>query len=398
MKKASFGVAEESPRLSISRRGLLGAFVGCAATALSARRAAAAPAGVQPYPTDASTWTLNVKTGPRPRFAPTLEEFPMRLPPGKQVGRTVAVAVAPNGDVFFLHNAVSGHSIPPPEARLPRVVHLSSTGEFINAWGGPDQLPVADGVSQWPESYDNIEVDAEGNVWVFGWARGDSALVKFTPDGRFLHRYGQRQRYGNDASTEWFGTPVSVYLNPRTRQLFIADGYNNHRVVVLNADTGKFLYSFGAFGQNPTTLPDDMGFGIPVHKVACAPDGLLYVCDRSKGRVQEFEILANGVRYRREVYVALGQPGGQGTVFDIAFTPDNKYAFVADGMNMRVWTIDRESFRVLGWTNAAPEPEGDDNIAQDLYELHRFARMPNGDLLLARVRPGIHVMKYLGVR
>ena len=82
---------------------------------------------------------------------------------------------------------------------------------------------------------------------------------------------------------------------------------------------------------------------------------------------------------------------------DVAFTPDNKYMFVADGTNQRVWTVDRETLKVLGWHNAAPEIEGDYNFPSYMNELHRFARLPSGDLLMARVRPGLQILKYIGV-
>src|SRR4030081_2512613 len=97
--------------LRASRRHLLGVFLGGAAFGLLAGTAAMG----QPYGAEASKWTMHVKTGPRPRFAPTVEEFPIQLPPGKQLGRSVAVAVAPNGDIFLLHNSESGHTIPPKE-------------------------------------------------------------------------------------------------------------------------------------------------------------------------------------------------------------------------------------------------------------------------------------------
>jgi hypothetical protein len=87
-----------------------------------------------------------------------------------------------------------------------------------------------------------------------------------------------------------------------------------------------------------------------------------------------------------------------GSAADVAFTADNKYMFVSDMMAMRVWSIDRETFEVLGWANAAPELEGDDNIGVHRIPLHRFAILPNGDLLITRGRRGIQVMKYLGVR
>jgi hypothetical protein len=122
----------------------------------------------------------------------------------------------------------------------------------------------------------------------------------------------------------------------------------------------------------------------------------MYVADRPNNRVQEFELAPDGVHYVREVVIG---PGTQsmGSAFDVAFTPDNKFMFVADGMGMRVWTIDRDSFAVLGWTSVLPEHEGDDNIGLQRQALHRFALLPNGDLLLGRVRKGIQRLTYLGV-
>jgi hypothetical protein len=384
--------------LSSSRRNVLGAFAVGATVALLPRTAARAQVYGVPAPTSNTTATVfpTVKR-PRPRFGPMVEEFPIKLPAGKQLGRSVAVTVAPNGDVFFLQNAETGHSIPPPAARLPRVVHVSSSGQFINAWGGPDAAPPVDGVSQWPEGYDGIDCDDEGNLWIGGYGQNDDAVLKFAPDGKFLQRFGQRFRAGNNASRELLNSSPSVYHDVKNREVFIADGYGNNRVIAFNSDTGKFTRMWGAYGQDPSTLTPEAAFGIPVHKIARAPDGLMYVCDRMKCRVQEFELIPGGVRYLREVYIAPGT-AGMGSCFDCAFTPDNKYMYVADGMNERVWSVDRKTFEVLGWANVATEPEGDYNITNQLTALHRFALMPSGDLLLARVRPGLQVLKYLGVR
>ena len=106
--------------------------------------------------------------------------------------------------------------------------------------------------------------------------------------------------------------------------------------------------------------------------------------------------MPGGVRYLREVVIG---PGTQsmGSAFDLAFTPDNNYMYVADGMGMRVWTIDRNTFDVLGWSSVAPEHESDDNIGLQRQALHRFALLPNGDLLLGRVRKGVQRLPYLGV-
>lgn len=335
---------------------------------------------------------------PRPRFAGTIQDFPIQLPPGKQIGRCIAVCRAPNGDLFLLNYTEYGPYIPTTKAaRLPPIVHLSSSGRFINAWGGPSSVPQADGISQWPSDPDNVECDDEGNVWVTGWNTDDDGILKFSPDGKFLRRYGQRGHAGDDDSTEWVNSPPSVYHDVKNRELFVADGYGNHRIIAFNSDTGKFTRMWGAYGKKPSALTPEEAYGNPVHKIARAPDGLLYVCDRRKNRVQEFQLTPGGVRYLREVVIAPGT-GLMGSAFDIAFTPDNRYMYVADGMGMRIWTVDRKSFEVLGWANAAPELEGDDNIGPNRIPLHRIAILPNGDLLLARGRRGVQRLKYLGVR
>jgi DNA-binding beta-propeller fold protein YncE len=333
---------------------------------------------------------------PRPRFK--FEDFPIKLLPGKQLGRTIAIACSPkNSDLFLLNYTEYGPYIPrTTEARLGPIVHLDRSGRYINSWGGPDSLPKIAGKSQWARDPDNVEVDDDGNVWVTGWNKEDDAILKFSPDGAFIRQYGQKGLAGDDDNTELVNSPPSVYHDVKNHELFVADGYGNHRVIAFNSDTGKFTRMWGAYGRKPSALSPGEGYKNPVHKIARAPDGLMYVADRTNSRVQEFELVPGGVHYLREVHVGPGT-GLMGSCFDIAFTPDNKYMYVADGMGMRVWTVDRKTFEVLGWANAAPEPEGDDNIGPNRIPLHRFALLPNGDILLARGRNSIGRLKYLGV-
>jgi DNA-binding beta-propeller fold protein YncE len=333
---------------------------------------------------------------PRPRFAATVEEFPLQIPPGKELGRTIGVSVAPNGDIYLIQWSDRGVYIPlKKEARLPDVMRFDSSGRYITGWGA-ESVPDVDGISQWPRNPENVEVDADGNVWVTGYDPDDDAILKYSPDGKFLRRYGQHGKSGGDSSTEFFQSPPSVYHDVKNRELFIADGYGGRRVIAINSDTGKLTRMWSAYGKPPGSLKPGEGFSIPVHKIARSPDGLLYVCDRRNNRVQEFELVPGGVRYRREVYVTPGAIG-MGSAADVAFTPDNRFMFVSDMMGMRVWTVDRKSFEVLGWANAAPEHEGDDNIAVNKIPVHRMALLPNGDLLLTRTRRGVQRLKFIGV-
>jgi hypothetical protein len=154
---------------------------------------------------------------------------------------------------------------------------------------------------------------------------------------------------------------------------------------------------WGAFGKKPDELSPEEGYGVPVHKVTRAPDGLMYVLDRSKNRIQEFELVPGGARYLREVYVGRETWTGTGSCWNVDFTPDNKYMYVCDGSAMKVWTVDRENLEVLGWTSAL-DHEGDDNIGSSILPIHQIALLPNGDLLCARLRGGLQVLKYQGVR
>jgi sugar lactone lactonase YvrE len=279
---------------------------------------------------------------------------------------------------------------------LPHLVHLSPDGDYVDSWGGDDQVPAVDGVPQWPSGPDGLDCDDDGNLWVFGYRDGDSAVLKLSPDGELLLRIGERGRPGGDDDTQLLDRATSCYHDVERREVFIADGYGNHRVIAFNSDTGEFTRMWGAYGEKPSSLSQERGFGNPVHKVACGPDGRIYVGDRIKGRVQEFELVPGGARFLREVVVAPGT-GGFGSAFDLAFMAGGDFMLVADGTNHRVWTVDLQSFAVLGWSSSQPETEGEINLPAAHGLLHRFTIEPNGDLLLACVTAGFKRMRYSGV-
>lgn len=332
---------------------------------------------------------------PRPRFSTRLEPVVLPLPRGKSLGSAIASARGPNGDLWILH-----HGAVFPDDRtdyLPHVVHFSPDLEFIDAWGGPDHVPAIDGVSQWPGGPEGLECDAEGNLWVFGYQQGDSAVLKLSPSGKLLLRIGQRGRAGNDDDTKLLGNGATTcFHDTASREVFVSDGYGNHRIIAFNSDTGAFTRMWGAYGKPPSGLSAEESFGNPVHKVARGPNGRLYVCDRTKCRVQEFEPVSGGARFLREVMIA---PGTQqfGSAFDLAFEPAGQFMYVADGINQRVWSVDLESFSVLGWTAVQLASEGEDNVPAFHSLLHRFSIEPNGDLLLACTIAGFRRMKYLGM-
>jgi hypothetical protein len=335
----------------------------------------------------------------RPRFSPVIEPFELRgLPPGKKIGGVIAADYTPEGDLIVLHQpSPPGGKVPALDidAYLPNVVRFTAEGDYVDAWGGPDHIPAIDGISQWPAGQEGIECDADGNIWVFGYYAGDDNALKFSPSGELLLRLGRRGGRGDDADTVQLGGPTSCWHDTANREVFISDGYSNHRVIAFNSDTGEFTRMWGAYGRPPASLSREEGFGNPVHKVIRGPNGLIYVCDRIKNRIQEFELVPGGVQYLREVEVGVGTMMF-GSCFDIAFSQDEKFIYVADGSNLRVWIVDLASLTVLAWVSANNETEGTENLGRVYGILHRFRAMPNGDLLLCCTTQGLKRMRFLG--
>ena len=64
-----------------------------------------------------------------------------------------------------------------------------------------------------------------------------------------IGRAGQSK--GN-ADTQNLNQPADTFVYAKTNELFVADGYGNRRVIVFDADTGRFKRMWGAFGNVPT--------------------------------------------------------------------------------------------------------------------------------------------------
>jgi DNA-binding beta-propeller fold protein YncE len=134
----------------------------------------------------------------------------------------------------------------------------------------------------------------------------------------------------------------------------VADGEGgNHRVIVLDADTGAFKRFWDAYGQKPEAAPapkyDPNGavpktFSSAVHCVRIANDDSVYICDRGNDRIQVFH--KNGT-FVKEVFIARGTLG-LGSTSDVDFSPDQNFLYVADGTNQKVWILDRHSLEVVG--------------------------------------------------
>ena len=66
-----------------------------------------------------------------------------------------------------------------------------------------------------------------------------------------LMQIGQRGGSLGNADIKNLALPSDAFVFPETNEVFVADGYVNHRIIVFDADTGLFKRMWGAFGNEP---------------------------------------------------------------------------------------------------------------------------------------------------
>ena len=340
----------------------------------------------------------------------------------------------------------------------PSVLEFSAAGKLLRSWGGPSDpgwlashCKAADGCI-WPNSEHGIYVDTHDNVWIAGntaaprpgargrtsipWATnedgGDGFVLKFDVNGNFKMRIGGTPK-GPDSNNKDSGIngtptlyqPADMTVDPKTNLLYVADGYGNRRVLIVNADTGKYVGHFGAYGNNPI---DDAGaaaqglwgddapkghlkpafFRSPVHCVKIANDGKIYVCDRGNDRIQVFD--GNDPNLGKPCSNPDGEVGKcgflaerfisgksytlpllPGTAVSMNFSPDAAQSclYVGDNTNQTVYILNRQNLQELGRVGHAGRMVG------DLNWLHQVTIDSKGNLYTGEVSEGKRIQKFV---
>ena len=245
----------------------------------------------------------------------------------------------------------TGSGDTPPKADCcipaPPVLEFDQTGTLLRSWGGPGQG------YDWPQTEHGVFVDAKDNVWLAGSGQNDSHLLKFTREGKFLQQFGKPGPNGGSADTRNLGQPANLTIDPVSNEIYVADGYRNRRVIVLDADTFAFKRMWGAYGNKPDDTPlgaynpdapPAQQFRLP-HNIAISRDGFVYVADRPNNRIQVFR--KDGT-YVKETFVSkrtLLQGAASG--FALSTDPQQRWLYMIDGANHHVWILERQSLRIV---------------------------------------------------
>ena len=81
-------------------------------------------------------------------------------------------------------------------------------------------------------------------------ARQDGHILKFTQDGKFVMQVGKKGVTQNSMAQDHFFQVAETFFHAPANEVFVADGYGNRRVAVIDADSGKIKRFWGAYGTS----------------------------------------------------------------------------------------------------------------------------------------------------
>ena len=319
-----------------------------------------------------------------------------KVPAKWKLGDPSSFAVDAQDHVWLLHRP---RTLKPDEAprAAPPVMVFDTAGNFVKAWGG------AGTGYEWPEREHGIHIDHKGFVWLSGnncptnglpglKPVADDQVLKFTQDGKFVRQIGHSNQSKGNADTQNLHRAADMSVYARTNEVFVADGYGNHRVAVFDADTGAFKRMWGAFANKPVdddhcqvvtpkSFPDGPGpqnFSI-VHAIRVAKDGMVYVADRENRRVQTFTTDGKFVKQ----LVKIDTPFAR----DLALSPDPEQQFLYVGNGDDIVVVDRKALETVGSIKVAGMIGGGHQIATD----------SKGNIYIAQTTAGLQKLTFKGM-
>src|SRR5262245_9832184 len=256
--------------------------------------------------------------------------------PGHTIGETEGVSKNSKGHLFiYSRTGASGSSRGGTAAEL---FEFDENLKFVKLWG-PDNYAASFAHA--------VRVDKYDNVWMVD--EGSNMIVKFDPTGMvrmvlgrkpeaidYLEKYVER----GEKDTERFPSGNVGTFNRQTDlawdaqdNIFVADGYNNSRVVKLGKD-GTWIKSVGTRGPGQNQFNTVHGIAVDTQQ------GLVYVADRGNFRIQVYDTDLN---FKKTVT-------GIGAPWSVQVT--SKYIFSGDG-NGKLYQLDKNTGKLLGWAQTS---------------------------------------------
>ena len=319
-----------------------------------------------------------------------------KIPANMKLGDASSIAIDAKDNVWVLHRP---RTLQGDNAKMaaPAIMIFDNAGNYLRSWGGEGSG------FEWPQREHGIHIDHKGFVWVGGnncvgrdlpglKPVSDDQLLKFTPDGKFVMQIGRATHSKGNADTVNMQQPADVWVHRKSNEAFVADGYGNHRVVVFDADSGKFKRMWGAFGNKPLdnfgcpppslkAVPDGPGpdqLSI-AHAIRVADDGLVYVADRENRRVQMF---THEGKFLKQ-YIRHNAPFAR----NVALSPDaeQKYLYVGGGLDIVI--LDRKTLELVDVIGGGGLLGGGHQIATD----------SKGNIYVAQTNRGLQKLVYKGM-
>lgn len=325
--------------------------------------------------------------------------WPREMPEGWILGSVTSVFVDATSHVWITHLP---ETLTPEEAAAvqdppigtccvpaPTVIELDAAGEVVQGWGDPSE-----DISVYPRNPHGLFVDHNDFVWIGTFRH--HRVMKFRRNGEHVMTIGKYDETGGSNDTTLLGGPAGIWVDPEDNEVFISDGYANHRVIVFDGETGGYLRHWGAYGEVPN---DEEAGGAPdpdgppsrqfsnVHGLIGSRDGRLYVTDRRNNRVQVFE--QDGTFVMEKIIEPRTLASGSAFVLAFSPEPDQKWLYMADGTNHKVWILRREDLEILGAFGRGGHQLG------ALLRPHGMAADSQGNLYVGEASTGRRVQKFI---
>ena len=324
--------------------------------------------------------------------------WPLELPNNWILGSVTGVFVDQKEHIWITHlpetltaeetSAVQDPPIGTCCAPAPVVIEFDQAGQVVQAWGDSSQ-----DVEDFPRNPHGIFVDHNDFVWVGSYRH--HRVMKFTRSGDVVLVLGEYDQNAGSNDKHLLGGPAGIWVDPATNEAYIAAGYRNRRVVVYDGESGKYLRHWGAYGEIPD---DEYDYGdrnpegppvrqfSTVHGILGTNDGLIYVADRRGNRIQVFR--QNGEFVMEKIIAPRTLASGSAFVFALSPDEEQKWLYMADGTNHKVWILERETLEIIGEFG-----RGGRQVGQFLRP-HGMSADSEGNLYVGEASTGRRVQKF----